>query len=425
MNGSLKEELELVEQTLLVRPGGSCLRDIHDEDIHELERYLELWSMDGQLMYRSAMLRGRPLGNTPDVPGLGKGWQSRSYRSLDGARFRVAEKLGNAGGQPVVIRLAVGEAGHFSETHGFLTLLLVGVPLALVLLSICAYVLTRRALKPISLMALTAGRIGANNLMQRIPVKNADDELGELASSFNDLLARVERSFGQLRRFTSDASHELRTPLTAMRTVGEVSLQVGRSDTEYREVIGSMLEESARLTKMVDNLLFLSRADSGKHIVKTEQFDLSAFAEETTGIISILAEEKKQSFHFNGRPGIVVSADRVLLSQALLNLIDNAIKFTPVGGEINVNVDRDEKNRGFIEVIDSGPGIPPTEQERIFDRFYRLKNKNGGGAGLGLAIALWAVEANGGTIRVRSSESSGSNFSIIFSQKESSALRQS
>ena len=277
MDGSLKEEVELVEQMLLHSPDGSYPPDIHDENIHELERFLEIWSFDGRLLYRSKALGANALGGMPDTTRLHSIVVTRSQLLSDGTRMRVAEKQ-HTGSSPRIIRLAVSEAGYLADIQKLVTVLLIGTPVALLLVLVCAYLMAHRALKPIDLMASTARRMGTDNLAGRIPITNPDDELGRLAAAFNELLSRVERSFVQLRQFTSDASHELRTPLTAMRTVGEVGLQVGRTASEYREVIGSMLEESNRLTKLVDSLLFLARADSGKHQLHKENLDLFTFA---------------------------------------------------------------------------------------------------------------------------------------------------
>jgi signal transduction histidine kinase len=197
-----------------------------------------------------------------------------------------------------------------------------------------------------------------------------------------------------------------------MRSVGEVALQTNRTSEEYREVIGSMLEESSRLTRLVDSLLFLSRAESNKYKLHQEAIDLLEFVQATTNMMRILAEEKEQRLEIEGPAGVVLHADRVLLSQALLNLIDNAIKFSPRGTLITIGVGRNDEMQNFMRVTDAGPGIPTSERDRIFDRFYRVNKNGASGAGLGLAIARWAVEAHGGTIRVDSKQGAGSTFLI-------------
>src|SRR5206468_4944815 len=200
------------------------------------------------------------------------------------------------------------------------------------------YWLARRALAPVGHMADRARTITADRLGDRLPVEDAEGELGQLATVFNETLARLERSFGELRRFTADASHELRTPLTAIRSVGEVALQTPKSATEYRDVIGSMLEEADRLTRLVDSLLTLSRADAGHIQVQRTDISLLGLAQEASSLVEVLAEEKRQRISVEGEPASMVSGDRLILRQALINLIDNAIKYSPVGAEILIRV---------------------------------------------------------------------------------------
>jgi heavy metal sensor kinase len=412
LDDSLKEDLELVDQMLAHLPEAGLGIDTHEEETGKLERFLEIWSTEGQLRYRSKTLGDRVLGGVPDSSEIGDDLIARSIVLSDGTHLRIAAKLHLAGGRPKLIRLAVNEAEYFADIHKFVMMLLLGIPLALLLIALSAYWMARNALTPVDLMASRARRISGLELKERIPIKNPRDELGRLAAAFNELLERVEGSFERLKRFTSDASHELRTPLTAMQSVGEVGLQTAHTPEEYREVIGSMLEESSRLTRLVDSLLFLSRADVGKHVVQFEQIDLLSFSQETAGLLTILAEEKGQNLTVEGQPGVVVAADRSLLSQALLNVVDNAIKFSPSNGTITLKVGSLSASEAYVDVSDSGPGIPPTERERIFERFYTLPTRNSTGTGLGLAIARWAIEANSGTIIVESANGPGSTFRI-------------
>ncbi len=415
LDASLKEDLEIVQQLLAQSPQGSFLLEAHPDSVSRLERFMEVWSSDGQLLFRSSLLANRRLGDTPDTSELATGMVIRSIVLPDSSRWRVATAIARPHGRPMVVRLAISEAEFYLDVRNFVTVLLTGVPLGLLLVIISGYMLSRAALRPIDVMAARAGRIRARNLKDRIPVKNPKDELGRLATSFNDLLERLERSFGELERFTADASHELRTPLTALRSVGEVGIQAMRSPEEYREIIGSMLEEISRLTRLVDNLLYLSRADGRRQEMAFEELDLLAFARETAGLISILAEEKEQVLSVTGEVDLFVQADRSVLGQAVLNLIDNAIKFSPGGSPIEVKVMRGRHSQAWLDVADHGPGIPPSQRSLIFERFYRLhRSRDGGpvGVGLGLAIAKWAVEANGGRITVEDTEGRGTTFRI-------------
>jgi heavy metal sensor kinase len=264
-------------------------------------------------------------------------------------------------------------------------------------------------------MARRAREISADRLGARIDVENPHDELGLLAQAFNETLARLERSFEQLKRFTSDASHELRTPLTAIRSVGEVGLQKDGDREHYREVIGSMLEEAGRLGRLVESLLAISRADSGQIPLAQATTGLLPLVQEASFLLDVLAEEKGQTLSLEGDDSIRVRADSVVLRQVIINLVDNAIKYSPRNGHIMVRVLRRDSLTACVEVEDCGPGIPPEHREKVFDRFYRIdegRSREAGGAGLGLAIAKWGAEAHSGRVELASS-AAGCIFRLI------------
>jgi heavy metal sensor kinase len=293
-------------------------------------------------------------------------------------------------------------------------LLGIGLPIVVVLVVITGYLVAARALRPVDSMAKRAAEITADRLNERLIIDNPDDELGQLGTAFNATLARLENSFDQLRRFTADASHELRTPLTAIRSVGEVSLRKSGDEKYYRDVIGSMLEETNRLTRLVDSLLTLSRADAGGIQLHLTDMSLLDLVRESAGLLEVLAEEKEQTLRVEGDGSLRVIADRTILRQALVNLIDNAVKYSPAGGSIRIRV-MDNERDGVVEVQDSGPGIPAEHRNRIFERFYRVdkaRTRAEGGTGLGLSIAQWAVTAHGGSIEVQCEPGIGSTFCL-------------
>jgi heavy metal sensor kinase len=229
------------------------------------------------------------------------------------------------------------------------------------------------------------------------------------------MLSRLEAAFQQLRRFTADASHELRTPLTSIRSVGEVAMQAQKSAAEYRDAIGSMLEEVDRLTRLVESLLVLSRADAGQVQLQLADIPLKALAQEASALLEVLAEEKRQRIAIEGDANLVVSADRLILRQAIVNLVDNAIKYSPAESRILIQAHDSDNGHATLEVTDEGPGVPAEHRAHIFDRFYRLdaaRAREWGGAGLGLSIARWAVEVHGGEIGLRSEVPRGSTFWI-------------
>jgi heavy metal sensor kinase len=264
-------------------------------------------------------------------------------------------------------------------------------------------------------MTTQAKTISAEQLGDRLSIETPEDELGKLGTVFNDMLGRLQTAFDQLRRFTSDASHELRTPLTAIRSVGEVALQDQRSPAEYRDVIGSMLEEVDRLTRLSESLLALSRADTGHIQLQREVIPLLQLAKEAGSVVEVLAEEKRQRIDIEGDAGVLVSADRLILRQAIVNLLDNAIKYSPTESRVLVRVQSGGDKQAFLDVVDQGPGIPNEHQPYVFDRFYRVdraRTREWGGAGLGLSITRWEVEAHGGEITLKSEEGHGCTFRV-------------
>ena len=311
----------------------------------------------------------------------------------------------DSAGQPVstshvIIQVARSEISMRNETRGLLFILLLWLPIGVLAAGIFGYTLARRALAPIERMVERAQSITADRLHDRLPIGNPNDELGRLASVFNETLGRLESSFAQMRRFTADVSHELRTPLTAILSVGEVGLRERRSDRAYRGIIGSMLEEVDRLASLVDRLLRWSRAETGQTKLAQEAIDLRDLADDVAAHLGVLAEEKGQSLVVGqvGTPWGL--GDRQVLRQALIDLVDNAIKYTPEAGAIQVRVSESTGNV-TIDVIDDGPGIAPELRTRIFDRYDRGESGGPGaigGAGLGLSISKWAVEAHGGRL---------------------------
>jgi heavy metal sensor kinase len=294
-----------------------------------------------------------------------------------------------------------------------LVVLVLGLPVIVVLAGVGGYVLARRVLAPIDHLAGEARRITADRLHERVSVPNAHDEIGRLAAVINDTFARLESSFDRLKRFTADASHELRTPLSVIRGIGELGLGETRTPAEYKEAIGSMLEEVDRLTRLVDTLLQLSRGDAGTIRLRWEVFDLGDLARDVASSLALLADERQQRLDVVAAPGVCVSADRLVLRDAVTNVVDNAIKYSRLRATIEVRVDGGREH-ATLSVTDEGTGIPPEHRDRIFDRFYRIdqgRSREMGGTGLGLAIARWAVEANGGHISLEPA-TAGSVFRI-------------
>jgi heavy metal sensor kinase len=315
----------------------------------------------------------------------------------------------------VVVRQLRDETEMRRTLHQMVEVFVFAMPLAVLLASLVGYWVARRSLLPVAMMAGRARTITSESLAERLPNPNPHDELGQLAAVFNDTLHRLESSFAELKRFTADASHELRTPLTALRTVGEVALRQPDNPAALRDTIGSMLEEAQRLHDLIESLLTLARMESGKVAVNLETVSLTALAAEVRDSLHVLADEKRQTIELVGDESITATADRVLLRQAVVNIIHNAIRYSLPDTLITIRTFRRD-GHAVIEVTDQGPGIAPEHQQKIFERFYRVdksRSRADGGHGLGLAIAKWSVERQSGRIEVVSEVGQGSLFRIV------------
>jgi len=374
--------------------------------------WLQVWSPDGALLYANGVAQRTPLP-TSRALALKSDDRIESIAAA-GTSFRVVSRHGRISSQAVVIQVARSEAPMREELRQLALILVLGLPLGIAIAGFGGYSLARLALAPVNRMAERARLITAERLSDRLPVDHPEDELGRLATVFNQTLGRLEASFEQMRRFTADVSHELRTPLTAIRSVGEVGLRESRSGRDYRAIIASMLEEADRLAGLVERLLTLSRAESGHAKLTIDVVDLKELADDVVNYLGVLAEEKGQSLTVEAVGAPRGSADRLVLRQSLINLVDNAIKYTPAGGSIRIQV-ADTASGPSLLVSDSGPGVAPEVRTRIFDRYERggaSPAQDIGGSGLGLAIAKWAVEVNGGQLRLDNTSDAGSTFRI-------------
>jgi len=433
------EDLETIKGLLSFTPDGKLLFHSNYQDqsypTKMLDPLIEVLAPDGTLLYRNELLENRSLGGSVQPAEVSGSYAMRSIRLSDGMPIRLVSRQYILDGRPRVIRLGLSEESLWQRFWQVVGGLLAGLPFVLVFAGLGGYFLARQALSPIERMARRVHEINAERLNARLDVENSHDELGFLASTFNETLARLERSFDQLRRFTADASHELRTPLTAIRSVGEVGLQKRGAAEDYREVIASMLEESVRLTRLVDSLLTIARADSGQVQIEKTTLTLVPLAREVASLLEVLAEEKGQKVSVSGDETIQVRADGAILRQVLTNLLDNAIKFSYSNSQISVRVSRAADRTAVIEVEDNGPGIAPEHRDKVFDRFYRVdegRSREFGGAGLGLAIAKWGAEAHGGHLQLLCPPGGGCTFRLVLPQvaaandkQESSKLTQS
>ena len=413
------QDIETVEGLLYVEKDGTLRvrEDYHNhpDSRHVLERFLEVRTPGGELLYRNDRLRGRSLGGVPlSLEGVG-GYSERAARLADGTRVVMVSRRHTVDGRETLIRLAYSEDAIWHAMRDLAAAAALMLPVMIAVTALAGYRMSRRVLEPIQQIASQARQITSHRLHERLPVAGTGDELDHLSEVINQTLARLDQSFQQLRQFTSDASHELRTPLAAIRTIGEVGLQRDGTRDEYREMVGSMLEEANRLTQLIDELLMLSRADAGVIPLHRSRVSITALAGEAAGLLEPLAEEKRQIMTLSASGEAVVQADPVLIRQALINVLHNAIKYSPEGAPISIAVEACGTDGIAIEVRDCGPGIAPEHAERIFDRFYRVdqgRSRDAGGFGLGLAIAHWAVDVHGGTMGVSPGVDGGCVFRI-------------
>jgi heavy metal sensor kinase len=362
-----------------------------------------VFDREGKRVERTTELTPDTLPEKPLTTGDGPSFATITHPVLQRQRVLSAPLPNDPGGRSVVLLAATAEADH-SLAHLRIALL-TAVPVIFAAAAVAAYWLAGRTLAPMARVTEATRRITADRLSERLPVPNPGDELGRLAATVNDMLARLERTFAEMRRFTADASHELRTPLAVLRAEVEVALRKRLTAGEAQEVLVSVLEECDRLTRLTEQLLSLARQDAGTAPPGQEPVDLVALAGGVVEDLRPLAEAKGQTLRLDvapGWPGLVIPGDPGQLRQALMNLIDNAVKYTPEGGSVEVRVGP-APGGVAMTVADTGEGIPAEHLSRVFDRFYRVdkaRSRELGGTGLGLAIVKGIVEGHGGRVEL-------------------------
>ena len=404
------------------------------------DRFYQFLDPDGRLDPRWPRFGGEPLHVSPKaMKNAAEGYATFETRPGNG-RFPVRVltfPVVQRGRMVNVLQVGMSLEGLSMARQHFLWTLAALVPLALALAGTGGWLLARRALRPVDQMTTTARRIEAEHLGKRLDGAEVDDELGRLARTLNEMLARLEAAFAQVRRFSADASHELRTPLTVMKGEIEVALRSPRDPAEYQRVLESGLEEVESMTRLVDDLLLLSRADAGALRWEAGPVELDRLVEEVAKEGEILGRGKQVRVKILGLEPLIVQGDGQRLKQLLRNLVDNGVKYTPPGGQVTLTLravrhNGSEQNSKFeirnsklsetigpwveIAIQDAGIGIPPEALPRIFERFYRVdpaRSREAGGAGLGLCIVRTIAEAHGGRIEVQSIPGAGSTFTIV------------
>lgn len=376
--------------------------------------WFELWNEQGELVRRfwpftESRIESVPLKPEPGRERISIFSVARDLRlRVLSVPYAVPDR-----GETWMIRVMTVHRPMADGLGALRLIIVVALPVVVALLVLGGYALTRRWLKPLDLMVAEANRITVDDLGRRLPVVNPHDELGRLAGVFNVTLDRLEESFVALDRFVADASHELRTPLTTLRSVGEVGLRRSRTVEEYREIIGSMLEEAQRLQLLTQRLLELASTEGGAPAVQHTPVRLDELVRRCVSELGILAENKNQRVLVEA-PECTAHTDPILLRQAVQNLVDNAIKYSTEGTTIQVKV-RETGDHWVIEVTDEGPGISVEHRSRLTARFFRPdsgRDRGRGGFGLGLALTKAYLRLLGGTVEYAPAPGGGSTFRL-------------
>jgi two-component system, OmpR family, sensor kinase len=322
---------------------------------------------------------------------------------------RVASRVMAIGGNRFLILAVQPLDAIAADLELVRRVLFLALPLLVAVAAIGGYLLATRSLRPLNWMAAQAREITGSSLHKRLEIGHAAEELAAMAASFNELLARLDRSFETMRRFVADASHELRTPLAVIRGEADVALSHERGSAEYRESLEIVLDEARRLSRLVDDLLNLARADAGNTRLQIEEFYFNDLVGECCRSLQSVAAARGVELDCRPAEDLPFRGDEELLRRLVLNLLDNAIRYTPPGGKVSASVE-DGGPQLRVRICDTGPGIPPEAAPYVFERFYRAdkaRSREDGGFGLGLAIVKWIAEAHHGTVELASRPGAG------------------
>ncbi|MBI4463902.1 MAG: HAMP domain-containing protein [Acidobacteria bacterium] len=373
----------------------------------------QVLTQDGDWLYRSDPLYAG------GVPIYRLGELSRGARFEDvyvqTAPLRFLSDRVIVNGRPYIVQVAVPLQEIQEGFRRFLWILLAALPAIVALATVGGYWMSRRALAPVDEITSAARSVTSQELSRRLPVPRTGDELQRLSETLNDMFERLEASFAHVARFTADASHELRTPVTLMRTTAELALRRERSSHDYREALAQILRELERTSGLIEDLLFLARADSASGVLSFSRSDIVETVREACDQGRLLAAAKhiEMETRLPAHP-VYLDADASSLRRLFLILLDNAVKYTPPAGTVRVNLKQQDGSLLAV-VSDTGIGIPAEDLPHVFDRFYRAdraRSRDGGGAGLGLSIAQWIACVHHGQIEVESTPGRGSTFRV-------------
>lgn len=381
-------------------------------------RFIRVTRRDGAVLYLSPAPRDLSFDPASLPPATWPAFQVETARQaplLGGRKMLLtAHALQLPGGAGYLIETGAPMDGVQADLRHWLRFLLAMLPVAAAIALGGGFLLVKRALIPVDRIAASAERISSHNLSERLPVAQTGDELERLSVALNHMIERLDTAFQYSRRFVADASHELRTPLTVLRGELESFVQEPRLTPEWRDRVGSALEEVDRLASIVEGLFAISRLDAGEAAAEWMPFDLAQLAASTAEQMSLLAEDKKIRVTCTGATGVWVEGDRARLKQVVVNLLDNAIKYTAPGGAVTLQVAAQD-GQAVLQVADNGIGIPPEALPHVFDRFFRVdkaRSREQAGAGLGLSIVKSICAAHRGRVEAASTPGQGSLFRV-------------
>jgi heavy metal sensor kinase len=421
LDSNVEQRAEALLATLepqgnLVLPGSGPGADDDDDEGQDEEPWARTWDLGGSVVSAIGASSELPAFRDDVFGAIRDDDETWRNVTLDGDPYRMLfvpiERDGDIIG---VLEIGQSREEQVEALGALRRILLFGVPIAVAATGVGGFLLALRALRPIDRITRKARSISAEALDQRLDMDLPDDELGRLARTFDDMLARLDTEFRRQRQFTADASHELRTPLAALKGHVDVALSRPRDIDEYRRVLDRVNVEVDRLIGLVQSLLVLARADAGEVVLRKERIDVGELLEAAAEQVEPLASERGLTLAASGEQRLLVDADESLLLQLVLNLIDNALKYTPSGGSISITWAKDGAHVR-IAVVDTGPGIEAEHLARVFDRFYRIdkaRSRGDGSSGLGLSIAKWIAEAHGGSISAVSEPGKGTAFTVL------------
>jgi heavy metal sensor kinase len=341
--------------------------------------------------------------------------------NLDSLQYRIASGRVTAAGKIFQVRVAAPTEPFDLALDRFRIIEKEALPLLVLLAALLGYWLSGKSLAPVNRIILTAEQIGVQNLSRRLEVPAPRDELRRLTETLNAMLSRIEASFQKIAQFTADASHDLRTPIAVIRATAEIALRRPRTQAEYKNALSRILETSVETSGLLENLLTLARADAGAAGLEMHPLDLNAHVRKAQEQGAILAADKFLSFTLQlPESPVRVRADAIAIHRLLLILVDNAVKYTPPGGQCDIALTQDQ-DHAHIVVKDTGIGIAEDELDLIFERFRRAdqaRSRETSGAGLGLAIARWITQMHGGAITAESKLGLGSAFHVLLPTAE-------